>query len=408
MCLVLFYCERGDKMAIVPQPAFLPSAFAALGDKNIIPASNDGTGGLASMALGFPPITQQPLAEGGLPPQRGDFNGIFNLITQFLMYMQAGGVFGYAETIDYQPPSVIWADNNLYKCKKSNGPSTANGVQPITNTDYWELVSIPISVTENGGKITITQGDSAGTSFYAAINLIERNKAYTVGDMAWSPNLPSWAYLECTTAGTTAAKEPSFADVTEDTSVTDGTAVFVVRRVSTAQKLRTGTVGNTSKPIYLNAGTPTAISATVGAANKPIYLNAGTPTAASGNIGAALTPIYMLNGVFTACSQALGAASNGGIIAANLAQNGYVKFANGLILQWGKYYISAGTDNRKQTFSYPVAFSNACYATIGIDGLVFDGEWMNSVVVTAVAKNNFTVGVGHGEASTFWAISIGE
>ena len=314
MCLVLFYCERGDKMAIVPQPAFLPSAFAALGDKNIIPASNDGTGGLASMALGFPPITQQPLAEGGLPPQRGDFNGIFNLITQFLMYMQAGGVFGYAETIDYQPPSVIWADNNLYKCKKSNGPNTANGVQPITNTEYWELVSTPISVTENGGKITITQGEGAGTSFYAAINLIERNKAYTVGDMAWSPNLPSWAYLECTTAGTTAAKEPSFADVTEDALVTDGTAVFVVRRVSTAQKLRTGTVGAT---------------------NKPIYLNNGTPTAASGNIGAALTPIYMLNGVFTACSQALGAASNGGIIAASLADNGYVKFANGLILQWG-------------------------------------------------------------------------
>lgn len=388
MCLVLFYCERGDKMAIVPQPAFLPSAFAALGDKNIIPASNDGTGGLASMALGFPPITQQPLAEGGLPPQRGDFNGIFNLITQFLMYMQAGGVFGYAESIDYQPPSVIWADNNLYKCKKSNGPNTANGVQPITNTEYWELVSTPISVTENGGKITITQGEGAGTSFYAAINLIERDKAYAVGDMAWSPNLPSWAYLECTTAGTTAAKEPSFADVTEDTSVTDGTAVFVVRRVSTAQKLRTGTVGNTSKPIYLNAG---------------------TPTAASGNIGAALTPIYMLNGVLTACSQALGAASNGGIIAASLAANGYVKFANGLIIQWGRYSISGGANGRKQTFSYHVAFSNACYATIGIDGLLIgEGEWENSVVVTEVTQNNFTVGVGHSEASTFWAVSIGK
>lgn len=31
----------------------------------------------------------------------------------------------------------------------------------------------------------------------------------------------------------------------------------------------------------------------------------------------------------------VGAANNGGIIAASLAQNGYVKFANGLILQWG-------------------------------------------------------------------------
>ena len=104
----------------------------------------------------------------------------------------------------------------------------------------------------------------------------------------------------------------------------------------------------------MNAGTPTAISATVGAANKPIYLNAGTPTAASGNIGAALTPIYMLNGVFTPCSQALGAASNGGIIAASLAANGYVKFANGLILQWG---MATST-----TVIFPISFGTVYQA----------------------------------------------
>lgn len=78
-------------------------------------------------------------------------------------------------------------------------------------------------------------------------------------------------------------------------------------------------------------------------------------------------------------------------------------------VQWGKYSISAGANSRKQTFSYPVAFSNACYATIGIDDFVATkGEWINSVVVTEVTKNNFTVGVGHSEASTFWAVSIGK
>ena len=41
----------------------------------------------------------------------------------------------------------------------------------------------------------------------------------------------------------------------------------------------------------------------------------------------------------------VGAANNGGIVSANLAQNGYVKFANGFILQWSffwnKRYLSA-------------------------------------------------------------------
>ena len=50
---------------------------------------------------------------------------------------------------------------------------------------------------------------------------------------------------------------------------------------TTATKLGTATVGSTLKPIYLNAGTATAISATVGTTITPIYLNGGTPTALS-------------------------------------------------------------------------------------------------------------------------------
>ena len=42
--------------------------------------------------------------------------------------------------------------------------------------------------------------------------------------------------------------------------------------------------------------------------------------------------------------------SGGGIVAANLNQNGYVKFANGLILQWG-----VSSDN--STIKYPIRFS---------------------------------------------------
>lgn len=42
----------------------------------------------------------------------------------------------------------------------------------------------------------------------ASINIIQRNKTYAVGDIAYSKNLPSWARLECVKAGTTAADEP--------------------------------------------------------------------------------------------------------------------------------------------------------------------------------------------------------
>ncbi len=44
-------------------------------------------------------------------------------------------------------------------------------------------------------------------------NRLQRNKAYKVGDIVYSSKLPSWAYLECTQAGTTAATEPNLSTV---------------------------------------------------------------------------------------------------------------------------------------------------------------------------------------------------
>ncbi len=61
-------------------------------------------------------------------------------------------------------------------------------------------------------------------------------------------------------------------------------------------KVGTATVGSTSKPIYFNAGTPTALSATIGASNRPVYLNAGTITAGSYTFGNASGNAPISNG----------------------------------------------------------------------------------------------------------------
>ena len=84
-------------------------------------------------------------------------------------------------------------------------------------------------VDEENGTVTVTKSDGTQSSFKAGINILQRNKAYAVEDIAYSFGLPSWAYLECTEAGTTAATEPSFASATTPgTYVTDGTAEFIL------------------------------------------------------------------------------------------------------------------------------------------------------------------------------------
>ena len=62
-------------------------------------------------------------------------------------------------------------------------------------------------------------------------NFLQRNTAYSIGDIAYSPNLPSWAYLECTSAGTTGASEPDFSSVKSGGVILDGEAKFTIKTV---------------------------------------------------------------------------------------------------------------------------------------------------------------------------------
>lgn len=69
-----------------------------------------------------------------------------------------------------------------------------------------------MDLTKNVNEI-ITDMANAIDNTASYTNRLQRNKAYSVGDIAYSPNLPSWAYLECTTAGTTGETEPDFSTV---------------------------------------------------------------------------------------------------------------------------------------------------------------------------------------------------
>ena len=67
--------------------------------------------------------------------------------------------------------------------------------------------------------------------------------------------------------------------------------------------------------------------------------------------------LSVLDGLLSATASA---ANTGGIVAANLADNGYVKFANGLIVQWGKKTLSG----RNKNFTYPITFNTLWYVNV--------------------------------------------
>jgi hypothetical protein len=77
------------------KPALIPVPFADTGTKNVIPTNPPATPGLASLQLGFPPVTMIALPAGGIPPEGADFNGILNLISAASRWSQAGGGYTY-------------------------------------------------------------------------------------------------------------------------------------------------------------------------------------------------------------------------------------------------------------------------------------------------------------------------
>lgn len=73
---------------------------AAAGTIRPVPQASQAsvTPGAASLYDGFPTITGQPLASGGIPPSLQDFNGLLNQITAWSRWQNAGGTVSFDPT----------------------------------------------------------------------------------------------------------------------------------------------------------------------------------------------------------------------------------------------------------------------------------------------------------------------
>lgn len=107
-------------MQSLTQPTLLLKPFAENGDKNSIPVENTDAQNpqLADLTNGFPSITSDDPDDGGLPPERKDFNGLGYLTTTYDYFYQAGGTFTFNPTVSsaiggYPQGARLWyTDSN--------------------------------------------------------------------------------------------------------------------------------------------------------------------------------------------------------------------------------------------------------------------------------------------------------
>lgn len=167
------------------QPDIMNVAFASSGQKTY-PIPSGISFGNASLTAGFPPETSNPLLDGGVPPKRTDFNGILYWLSAFAMFQQSGGKFTFSTEINYDVPSIIYYNGDLWWCLRSNGPTNGGIVTPGTNANYWqkfkEYISSPLDAYPIGAYYISSSPTSPATLFGGTWVQVKDRMILAVGD----------------------------------------------------------------------------------------------------------------------------------------------------------------------------------------------------------------------------------
>ena len=148
------------------EPQKWAATLGSTADVNALPETTPSGSGRASTSGLFPPVTQLPLDQGGIAPERGDFNALFKYLGEYLFYLMQGGMFSYSTDYDYTAGNLVMHEGSLYLCIAANGPGSA--VKYPTDEDYWRQLALTSQLPiVNNGTLTIQRNGSNVATFSA-------------------------------------------------------------------------------------------------------------------------------------------------------------------------------------------------------------------------------------------------
>ena len=119
------------------EPQKWSATLGANADVNSLPATTPAGSGRASTSGLFPQITQKPLDEGGIAPERADFNALFKMLGDQSYFLQQGGVYSYSASYAYRAGDLVMYNGNLYRCIQAH----AAGAAAPSNTAFWAAIA---------------------------------------------------------------------------------------------------------------------------------------------------------------------------------------------------------------------------------------------------------------------------
>jgi hypothetical protein len=234
--------------------------------------------------------------------------------------------------------------------KVGTGVEVANEKLNVKVATATEVAGVLSSADE--GKVTV---NNDGTMTYNPLGYRQPSTSYTVGNIAYHSALPTGWYLECTTEGTTGSGALTISSPAVGGTVTDGTVTWTIDNLSSYLPLRGGKltgslIGRTTNDnvLELQSGQSLSDGASLTLCGKD-YAYPNLFILRSGNNTLQGTPQGGLN---WAGNDLAGSA----IVAKSLGTTGYIKYASGLIMQWGNAYDPSATN---YLFTLPISFTSA-------------------------------------------------
>lgn len=232
--------------------------------------------------------------------------------------------------------------------------------------------------------------------------LWQPSKAYVINQIVWSPSMPANTVAICTKAGTSGSSEPSWPRLVNGTA-SDGGATWKLIEAHPQTLPANGGTADVAENAKKLGGQLPAYYATAANLNlKAPIANpnfTGVPKGPTAAPGTNTTQLATTAFVTTALSSLTG---QGKIVAYNLAQNGYVKWDIGLILQWG---LTANGE-LSQTVKLNIAMRDTRYCILPTLGKLTQGD-ITYVALQCGPKNNaeFTITSTNGGSGTvFWFV----
>ena len=152
-------------------PDLIPEPFAQSGDKNTIPLERAIADPVyrASWKAGFPPNTRLPKDVGGEAPDGLDFNGVLNILSQAVVFLQKGNAYQFDVSMAPYPIGALVRSNDNLTTFQSTIALNSNN--PNSNMAGWRVYNGSGFIVDN-----LTTNDSAKALSAAQGKALQDNK----------------------------------------------------------------------------------------------------------------------------------------------------------------------------------------------------------------------------------------